>query len=287
MHNNIPQFIFFGTPDVARKTLELLKQHGILPRAIVTSPDKPSGRGLHLTETEVSVWAQENNIECLKPEKITSDFIEILKKSNPELFVVVAYGKILPQALISLPKFGTVNIHYSLLPKYRGASPVEQALLQGETQTGVTIQEMQLALDSGPILAKQEEEIAITDTKESLRDRLITIGATLLIDLLPKIKTQSLEKEIQDESKATHCSKIKKENGEIDPNGPALENWNKYRAFEGWPGVYFFISKDGKKIRIKITHARYQDGMFIIERVIPEGKKELSYLQFTQSHTLK
>ncbi|MCE9517689.1 methionyl-tRNA formyltransferase [Candidatus Nomurabacteria bacterium] len=266
-------FIFFGTPDVASETLTLLAESGYTPSLIVTSPDRPSGRGMHMTSTQVAVWAETHNIPCLKPEKLDIEFIDNLRKYNSDLFIVVAYGKILPQTLIDLPELGTINIHYSLLPKYRGASPVEQALLSGDTVTGVTIQQMAFKLDSGAILAQQEASIGLTDTKETLRNRLIEIGAELLVSLLPKIQSKEITPSVQDESKATHCSKIKKEDGQIDPNGDAHINYNKYRAFEGWPGIYFF--KDNK--RIKITKARLENEKFIIERVVPEGKKETDY----------
>ena len=272
------KFAFFGTPDVARNTLEILKNNGYLPSLIITSPDRPSGRGLKLTPTPVSYWAEENNITCLKPEKIDENFINSLPRGSTtvDLYVVVAYGKILPQALIDIPKLGTINIHYSLLPKYRGASPVEQALLNGDTLTGVTIQQMAYKLDSGAILAQREEPVAINDAKESLLGRLIKIGAEMLIELIPSIQSGNIDQQIQDESKATHCSKIKKEDGEINTLGNAQENYDKYRAYHGWPGIYFF--KDGK--RIKITKARLKDGQFIIERVIPEGKKEIDNEDF-------
>lgn len=284
---NSLKFIYFGTPDVASKTLELLAAKGYVPTVIVTSPDRPSGRGMHMTQTEVADWAQVHSIPCLKPEKITSEFIDQLKAYDADIFIVVAYGKIVPQALIDLPKLGTYNIHYSLLPKYRGASPVEQALLDGQTETGVTIQQMALKLDSGAIIAQQIEPISTIDTKESLRNRLITIGVDMLIATLQKIREAHINPVAQDESQATHCSKIKKEDGLIDPNGNGWENYNKYRAFEGWPGVFFFTEHKGKNIRVKITKARYENDSFIIERVIPEGKKEIACEDFLRSNTSK
>lgn len=266
-------FAFFGTPDVASLTLDILKENGYLPRVIVTSPDRASGRGLVITETPVSAWAKENNIKCLKPEKITEDFIEEFKKLNLDLSIVVAYGKILSEVFINIPKFGTINIHYSLLPKYRGASPVEASLLNGDTETGVGIQQMAFKLDSGLIIAEEKINIGINDTKIELREKLIKIGGNLLCKIIPDIINKNLTPSVQDELQATYCTKIKKEDGEIDPQGNARENWNKYRAFYGWPGVFFF--KDGK--RIKITKARYENDSFIMERVIPEGKKEITW----------
>jgi methionyl-tRNA formyltransferase len=273
-------FAFFGTPDVARNTLEILSRSGYVPKVIVTQPDTASGRGLELHESPVSMWAHTHNITCLKPEKITPEFIEELKKFNVDLSIVVAYGKILPEALIVVPRLGTINIHYSLLPKYRGASPLEAALLAGDSVTGVSIQQMEFKMDTGPIIAEQELAIDINDTKESLRNKLIELGGDLLVHSIPDIQSGKVNPKIQDESLATYCGKIKKEDGEIDPDGNARTNWNKYRAFYGWPGVFFF--RDAK--RIKITHARFENDTFIIEKVIPEGKKEISYSDFLKQN---
>jgi len=270
--NNL-NFVFFGTPDVASKTLEILRENGYLPSLIITSPDKPQGRKMILTPSPVKIWAEKNNIPYLQPEKIDANFIEEFKKYNSDLSIVVAYGKILPEELIKMPKLGTINIHYSLLPKYRGASPVEASLLNGDEETGVSIQQMEYKLDSGPIIDEEEVEIDINDTKYELRDKLIKTGGDLLCKILPNIIDQKIKAVIQNESQATFCKKIKKEDGEINPNGNAKENWNKYRAYLGWPGVYFF--KEGK--RIKITKAKYENDSFTIERVIPEGKKEIDY----------
>jgi methionyl-tRNA formyltransferase len=271
MHNL--NFVFFGTPDVASETLEILKANGYLPSLIVTTPDKPQGRKMVVTPPPVKAWAQKNNIPYLQPEKITPDFIEEFKKLNTDLSIVVAYGKILPEELIKIPRLGTINIHYSLLPKYRGASPVEACLLNGDTETGVSIQQMAFKLDSGDIIVEEKLNIDINDIKNTLREKLIKIGGDLLCKIIPDIFNQNLNPIAQDESRATFCKKIKKEDGEIDPNGNALGNWNKYRAFFGWPGVFFFIN--GK--RIKITKARYENDSFVIERVIPEGKKEIDF----------
>jgi len=268
-------FVFFGTPDVASKTLIILKEKGYVPKLIVTSPDKPSGRGLEMHETPVALWAKENNIKCLKPEKLTEEFIESLDKT--ELNIVVAYGKIIPEILINKPELGTINIHYSLLPKYRGASPLEAALLNNDEETGISIQQMEYKLDSGPILREEKIDIGINDTKEELRETLINLGANVLCDILPQIIHKEITSNSQDESKATFCKKIKKEDGELDLNGNAKENWNKYRAYSGWPGTFFFIKKNEKKLRIKIKWATYQNNSFVIKRVIPEGKKEIDY----------
>lgn len=273
-------FIFFGTPDVASKTLEILKENGYLPSLIVTSPDKPQGRKMIITPPPVKTWAIENDIPFLQPEKITPEFISLIESKGADLCIVVAYGKILPEGLINTPKLGTINIHYSLLPKYRGASPVESALLSGESKTGVSIQQMVYKLDSGPIIAKEEVNIDINETKETLREILINTGGVLLCEILPRIEEGDISRVDQDESKATFCKKINKEDAEIKIGDNPLENYNKYRAFALWPEAFFFANKNGKNIRVKIKEAVYEDNLFIIKRVTPEGKNEMDYKDF-------
>ncbi len=177
-----------------------------------------------------------------------------------------------------MPKLGTLNIHYSLLPQYRGASPVEAAILNGDTETGVSIQKMVFRLDAGPIIAEARTSIDPNETHTELRNRLIPIGAELLVQsvLSPLLAGEGLGVRFeQDESHMSHCGKIKKEDGLINPiTDDPQELWNKYRAYFGWPGLYFF---DTENKRVKITKARFENGKFIIEKVIREGKPESNY----------
>lgn len=280
------KFAFFGTPTIASQTLDILTNNGYIPTIIITSPDARSGRGMNMHVSPVGLWALEHNIKCLKPEKINPELIEELKKLNIDLSIVVAYGKILPETLIKIPKLGTINIHYSLLPKYRGASPLEACLLNGDTVTGVSIQQMAFKLDSGPIISDKEIPIKINETKEELKNQLIVLGGNLLCETIPKIIRKSIASKIQDEPRATYCTKIHKEDGEIDLNGDPKENYNKYRAFFGWPGTYFFAhtktgrAKKGEKIRIKIKQAIFENDLFIVKRITPEGGKEISFEDF-------
>jgi len=280
-------FAFWGTPEVSSKTLDILFNGGYIPKIIITSPESRSGRGMHINKTPVEIWAIEHNIQCLKPEKIDNDFIKEFNDFNIDLSIVVAYGKILPENIIQSPKLGTINIHYSLLPKYRGASPLEGALLNGDTTTGISIQQMVFKLDSGPIIKEIEVPIDIDATKEELRASLIKLGGEALCSVIPDIYSKNINPKYQEEEKATFCKKIKKEDGLINPSINQKENYNKYRAFYGWPGVYFFTQKDNKDMRIKIVKAKYENDSFIIERVIPEGKKEISYQDFLKSNILK
>lgn len=278
MLKNKIKFIFFGTPQVASDTLEILKQGGLLPCLVITSTDKPVGRKMIVTPSPVKTWAIKNNIPFLQPEKIDDNFLDQISKLNADLFLVVAYGKILPEKLINIPSFGTINIHYSLLPKYRGASPVESALLNGEKTTGVSIQKMVYELDSGPIIANRSIDISIEDNKNTILNKLIRIGGELFLEILPDFLNNKLELSQQKTQDATYCYKIKKEDGEIKLDGCDLNNYNKYRAFYGWPGVFFFKEIDGKKTRFKITKARLENNKFVIQKVVPEGKKEIDYL---------
>lgn len=270
-------FVYFGTPYVARDTLAALLAAGYRPALVVTSPDRPRGRGLTLTPSETKELARTEEIPVLTPEKITPDVVEEIQSYGAGYALVVAYGKILPQALIDAFPKGALNVHYSLLPKYRGASPVEAALLNGETVTGVTIQQMVYELDAGDVLASREVPIDPLDTTKELRPRLIKAGSELLLEVLPSFEDSTITPVPQDPSKATHSGKIKKEEGLLDLSGDPELNWRKYRAYAESPGTYFFEHRDGRDIRMKITKARLENGAFVIERVIPEGKKETVY----------
>lgn len=265
------KFVFFGTPDVASETLKILKESGFLPSLIVTATDKPQGRKMLLTPPPAKVWAIENNIEYMQPEKFDEVVMQKLRQIEPTLFIVVAYGKILKEEIINMPTLGSVNIHYSLLPKYRGASPVESAILNGDKITGVSIQQMEYKMDSGPLIATVETKIEETETAPELRKRLIQIGGDLLCQILPKIINKEISPTPQNEDKATFCKKIKKEDGLVNPEKDnSIEMYNKYRAYKAWPRIFYF--KDDK--RIIITEAVLQDEKFIIKKIIPEGGKE-------------
>ena len=269
-------FVFWGTPDVASETLEILKQNGYIPSLIVTSLDAKRGRGLHLEVSPVAIFAEKNNIPCLKPEKLDEEFTLKLSILNLELFIVVAYGKIIPENIVNMPKLGSINIHYSLLPKYRGASPVESAILNGDMETGIAIQKMEFKMDSGPIIAQEKVEIGSKEKAPDLRKRLIKLGGELLVKILPEFVDGKIKTISQDESGATYCKKIKKEDGLIDLNDNSIKNYNKFRAYASWPRTFFF--QNGK--RIIVTSAELQDGKFVIKKVLPESKKEIKYEEF-------
>jgi methionyl-tRNA formyltransferase len=271
------KFVFFGTPYVARDTLAALLDAGYTPSLVVTSPDRPSGRGMKMTPCPTKEYATAHGIPVLDPEKLTPEAVETVRTYGADYGIVVAYGKILPQSLIDIFPLGLLNIHYSLLPKYRGASPVEAALLHGDSITGVAVQKLVKELDAGDILAVKEVAITPTETTRELRPRLIKEGADLLIASLPSFEEGTATFTSQDHAKATKCGKIQKEEGELSLSGDAKENWNKYRAYAESPGTYFFVEKDGRKTRVKIKTAEYVDGVFNPLRVVPEGKTETDY----------
>ena len=275
------KFVFFGTPYVARDTLAMLIDVGFVPELVVTNPDAPRGRGHVLTPSETKVLAEAHGIPVFTPVQIDESVIAEIATRGCEYAICVAYGKILPKALIDAFPKGILNIHYSLLPKYRGASPVESAILHGETTTGVTIQKMVPKLDAGDIVAQAETEIGETENTTALRARLITLGAELLIRTLPEYLAGTVVLKPQDETAATYATKMKKEDGLLDLLGDTKTNWNKYRAYNEWPGTYFFIERNGKQVRVKIKEAVFtSDGRFQVVRVIPEGKKEMHFDDF-------
>lgn len=266
-------YIYFGTPKVASDTLARLIESGFVPTAVVTSPDAPRGRGLALTPSPAKVLALEHGIQLMTPEKLDDAVITAIRAYGCDYAVVVAYGKIFPEELIQVFPKGVLNVHYSLLPKHRGATPLEAALLAGEKKTGVTIQKMVRELDAGDILAQETTPIAPDETSRELRPRLIEMGAALLTATLPAFERDEITPVPQDASLATRSGKFKKEDGLLSLDAPAEMNWNKYRAYADSIGTYFFENEK----RMKITKASFVHGKFIVERIIPEGKNEIAY----------
>lgn len=278
--NAVP-FAFFGTPELVIPILDELKENDLTPSLIVTAPDKPKGRGLTLTPPPAKIWAEQNGVAVLQPLKLDSEFTYKLKAESYQLFIVVAYGKILSPEVIDIPKYGTFNVHYSLLPKYRGATPVESAILNGDQETGVSIQKMVFELDAGPIIAEEKTGVSADETAPELRARLNEMAKKLLVKTIPKIIGGTVICREQNHAKATFTKKISKEDGLIDLSAPAEENYRKYRAYFGWPDTYFFATrKSGQKVRVTIKEATLENGEFVVKRVLPEGKREMDYEDF-------
>lgn len=274
---------FFGTSPFAVYVLEEMEVAGILPDVVVTVPDKPAGRGLKVVPSPAKVWALERDIPVLEPRSWTEggDGVDVMINTEWDIFVVASYGKIIPRHILDLPRRGSLNVHPSLLPKFRGPSPVESQILENERETGVTIMLLDEEVDHGPIVA----QASITPEAWPLRRTLLKEllgreGGRLLVEALPPWLAGEFEAEEQDHTKATFTKKIEKEDGELSLTDEPYANYLKFCAFEGWPGTYFFIEKNGKQIRVKITDAEFTGDEFRILRVIPEGKKEMLYADF-------
>ncbi|OGG47002.1 methionyl-tRNA formyltransferase [Candidatus Kaiserbacteria bacterium RIFCSPHIGHO2_01_FULL_49_13] len=279
-------FVFFGTPHFAVFVLEELDAAGFKPSLIVTAPDKPQGRKLVITPPPVKRWAIERNISILQPEKLDSSFLYKLRTTDYGLFTVAAYGKILPKALLDIPKHGVLNVHPSLLPRLRGASPVRSAILEDERATGVSIMLMDEKMDHGPIVAQATIELEPSEWPPKARifeELMAREGGKLLAEVMPEWIAGNITPEPQDDSKATFCKKITKEDGLIDLSGDPYKNFLKIRGYDGWPGAYFFAERSNKKIRVKINDAEFSNGRLTLKRVTPEGKKEMGYEAFLRS----
>lgn len=276
MEKNNLKIAFFGTPEFAVIILDELKNAGIIPSLVVTAPDKRQGRGMILTPPPVKIWAEQNKIPFLQPEKLDDSFLKQLKTDSWQLFIVAAYGKILKKEILDIPAHGTLNVHPSLLPKFRGSSPIESAIRTGEAETGVSIMLLDELMDHGPILVQVKVPLEEDTRAIELERELAITGGSLLAQVIPKWIDGEIKAMPQDETHATFTKKIKKEDGLIDLADDPMTNYRKIRAYEAWPRAYFF--KDGK--RVIVTEAEMIDGAIHIRRVLPEGKKDMGYEDF-------
>lgn len=233
------KIVFMGTPDFAVPVLEGIIEAGYEVGYVITQPDKAKNRGKKVQFTPVKELALANKIAVLQPEKIKKDppTVALLRDYAPDVIVVVAYGQIIQREVLELPKFGCINVHASLLPKLRGASPIQHAILQGEEKTGVTIMQMSEGLDTGDMLSKVETAVGRKNC-EQLHDELAQLGADLLIETLPKIESGAIRPEKQDDSLSTYAGMIAKQDGKIDFNKTPTEIERQIRAFDPWPGAY-------------------------------------------------
>ncbi|MFT6829319.1 MAG: methionyl-tRNA formyltransferase [Candidatus Paceibacteria bacterium] len=270
-------FVYFGTPDFSVIVLEELKNVGYIPSLVVTAPNRPVGRKHVLTPPPVKVWADENNIECWQPEH-PRDIVEALQERKDDLFVVASYGYIVNQKLLNIPKYGVLNVHTSLLPKYRGASPIESAILNGEIETGSTIMHMTLGMDEGPIITQSRFDLEPDVLKPDLFTMLAHDGGQLLASVLPDYVVGKCERIEQHHNEASYCGKIEKSDGDVTHDDDQTRD-RKYRAYYGWPGVFMF----DEDIRLKITDAEYSEGSFNIKKVIPAGKNEIDYSKYLEN----
>ena len=302
------RILFMGTPDFALFTLKALCERGEELVGVVTQPDKPKGRGYTLTPPPVKAWALEKNLEVYQPATLKDEaFAELLMKLAPELIVVVAFGKILPKNVLDFPKYGCINVHGSLLPKYRGAAPMQRSIIDGDKTTGVTIMYMDVGLDTGDMLYKSEVEIAESDNFETIHDKLSLCGADALMETVKLIKEGKAVREKQDEALATYAAKIEKSDCLIDFSKSAEEIHNLIRGLSPLP-LTFTHTPDGKLL--KITSARIADrealcktagevisldgeitvacgkGKIAITGVLPEGKGRMSASDFIRGRKI-
>ena len=297
------KIIFMGTPDFAVPCLESLINAGHEIAAVFTRPDKPRGRKMVMTPPEVKVCALEHGLTVCQPKTLRDgEAFDIIQKINPECIVVAAYGKILPKEILDLPKYGCINVHGSLLPKYRGSAPIQWSVINGDTETGVTIMQMAQGVDTGDMLYQKAIPINIDDTAESMFNKLSDLGGEMIAEALDMLEKGELTAEKQDEALATHAPMLDKSISEIDWHQPALEVHNLVRGLYSWPIAQ--TSLHGKKLKIYRTSLgkgngeagsviatdpltiACSDGAVVIEELQLEGKKRMDAKTFLIGHPL-
>jgi methionyl-tRNA formyltransferase len=254
----LKRIVFMGTPAFAVPSLEALIRSTYQVVAVYTQPDRKAGRGQSVAFSPVKQLALSKGLEIIQPESLkAAGTIEKLASFAPDLIVVAAFGQILPQEVLALPKSGCINVHPSLLPRYRGASPIATAILQGDEITGVTIMLLDIGMDTGPILSRREVSISAGDTTGSLTAKLAQVGARLLMETLPLWIDGRIKPQPQEESRASYSGVINKGDGEIDWRLPALELWRRVRAFDPWPGCY--ARWGGRRLKLSKAVPLYGD----------------------------
>ena len=300
--------VFMGTPEFALPTLKTLhhSSHSIL--AVITQPDKPKGRGQKLLVSPIKQYALDSDLLVLQPKTVNdSEFIESLKQNRPDIIIVVAFGQILSDTFLKIPKQFCINLHSSLLPKYRGAAPIHRAILNGEKKSGVTTIIMDKGMDTGDILLIQETPIHETDTAQTLHDTLSKMGGALVLETLKRLEENTLLPVQQDHNQATYAAKLKKEEGLIRWDQSATSLSNQVRGLTPWPGTYTFLKN--KRLRIikvqigegspddapgkvaRVTDVGIEVGTgkerLIITELQPEGKKSMPAKSFLAGHKIE
>jgi len=273
------KIIFIGTSSFAITTLEELIENNYEILAVITAPDKPVGRKQEVIPSPVKEIALKYNLLILQPKKIA----EIEKKIHelkPDLILVSSYGQMIPKSILDIPKKKSLNLHPSLLPKYRGASPIQTAILNGEKTTGITIMKIDEKMDHGSIIAQQETDIKPDDTYESLESRLSEEITKLLIEILPRYFKNKIKPKIQDEDNATYTKILTRDDGRIDLKENVQKIERKVRAFYPWPGTWTEINNQ----RIKILKVKIKDGFLFLELIQPAGKKPMTGEEFFRGH---
>ena len=301
------KIVFMGTPEFAVPSLNALLSSKKEITAVVTQPDKPSGRGKKLTPPPVKAAALNSGVAVLQPERIKDEeFVNTLREINPDIIVVAAYGKILPKDIIQLPRYGCINVHASLLPKYRGAAPISWAIINGEKETGITIMQMDEGLDTGSILLQKGIEITKEDTAGTLSNKLSKIGAELLIEGLNAIEKGEIKPITQDNSKTSYAPMLKKEDGQINWTKGAEDIYNMVRGMDPWPGAFTYYKGElwkvwkvrhgdtGKGLAGEILAAdkdridvASKDNVISIIEIQPANKKRMTVSVFLRGHKVE
>jgi methionyl-tRNA formyltransferase len=275
---------FFGTDRFATTVLDRLGAAGIVPAAIVCAPDRPAGRHMELKEPDTKIWAKRRGIECLQPEKLDADFAEALAaRGTWDAFAVASYGKIIPRRVLGIPAKGCLNVHPSLLPRHRGATPIEAAMLADEKETGVSVILMDEKMDHGPIVAQVPVGFEEWPARPEVERRTAEVGGDLLADTLPRWAAGKIEAQAQDESRATYTRMLEKSDGDLANVATERERFLRVQAMSPWPGAFTFVkAKDGKLVRVKVLAARWdeEDNACVFEKVVPEGHAAMDWASF-------
>ena len=289
--------VFMGTPDFSQAILKGVLDTGYTVVASYTRPDKPVGRKHEVTASPVKQVSIEHGIPVEQPVRFDDETVEKLRSYLPDIILVAAYGRILPEAVLEISRFGCVNEHASLLPRWRGASPVQSALLSGDTETGVTIMLMDAGMDTGAILSQEAFPISETDTRDSLLSRMAQDGVRLLQNIIPRLVEGNIEPKPQDDTMATLCTRIGREDGRISWSDSAQSIYGRYRGLHPWPGIFTFWKRPEGPLRLKLARISIQktdyhtscqigtvlkveekiavqtgNGLIFIEEIQPEGK---------------
>jgi methionyl-tRNA formyltransferase len=302
------RIVFMGTPDFAVPSLEALLKSGDDVVCVVTQPDRPKGRGQVLTLSPVKLIAQREHIPVLQPTKMKDpEFLAALTAWKPDLIAVAAFGRILPPTILSLPPKGCINVHGSLLPKYRGAGPIQWAIINGETETGITTMLMDEGMDTGAMLLQEKMRIEPDDTAGSLSPRLALLGGRLLVETLKLLKAGTLVPQAQDHAQATMAPLLKKEDGVIDWRLPAAVLANRIRGLTPWPGAYTFLGPDrlmlyravvlaeptaeppGRVIAVtkEAIHVATSERVLAVKELQPANSRRMTVAQYLAGHSIE
>lgn len=278
-----PRFAFFGTDAFSVGVLDALEAAGLTPAVIVAAPDRPAGRGMEVQEPATKAWGKARGIPVAQPEKPDDVFASKLRAAGPwDCFAVASYGKIIPASVLDVPAKGSLNVHPSLLPAHRGATPIEAAMLADEKATGVSVILMDAKMDHGPIVAAKNFRFAEWPTRREVEAALASQGGELLAEVLPRWVAGEIEAREQDHAAATYTKKLEKADGDLALCATEREKFLRTQTMNPWPGAFFVVDRDGKPMRVKVAAASWDEAAqrCVFERVVPEGRGEMDWTSF-------